>query len=91
VDVVFLRVGADQRRADGARDVTAGLEAVRRAVTVPVGVVTYGVEDGVAAARGGAAVVAVGHPVIASEEPLVALSEFVRKVRGAVGDNGGVA
>jgi len=85
--LVLLRVGADQRRAaaDGAREVTAGLEAVRRAVTaVPVGVVTYGVEDAVAAARGGAAIVVVGHPVISSGEPLVALSEYVRKVRAAV-------
>jgi hypothetical protein len=53
--------------------------------------VTYGVEDAVAAARGGAAIVVVGHPVISSEEPLVALSEFVRKVRGGVGDRGGAA
>jgi 3-keto-L-gulonate-6-phosphate decarboxylase len=88
-DLVFLRYGADQWRADGSRDATQWLEAVGRAVTVPVGVATYGVEDAAAAARGGAAIVAVGHPVISSEEPLVALSEYVRKVRGSVGDRGG--
>jgi hypothetical protein len=33
----------------------------------------------------------VGHPVISSEEPLVALSEYVRKARAAVGDRGGAA
>lgn len=90
-DLVLLHWGADQRRADGARDAAQGLEAMRRAVTVPVGVVTYGAEEAVAAARGGAAIVGVGHPVISSEEPLAALSEFVRKVRAAVGDRGGAA
>jgi 3-keto-L-gulonate-6-phosphate decarboxylase len=91
-DLVLLRHGADQRRAaaDGSPDATQCLEAVRRAVAVPVGVATYGVEDAVAAARGGAAVVAVGHPVISAEQPLAALSEYVRKVRAAaVGGRGG--
>jgi orotidine-5'-phosphate decarboxylase len=46
---------------------------------------TFGADDAARAVRGGAALVAIGHPVISSEEPLVALSEYVRRVRAASG------
>jgi 3-keto-L-gulonate-6-phosphate decarboxylase len=81
VDMLYLHYGADQRRADATRDSTQWLEAVLRAVTIPVGVGTFGAEDAVRAVRMGAALVAIGHPVVSAEEPLVALGAYVSKVR----------
>ena len=52
-------------------------------MTIPVGVGTFGAEDAVRAVRAGAALVAIGHPVISAEEPLVALGAYVSKVRAA--------
>jgi isopentenyl diphosphate isomerase/L-lactate dehydrogenase-like FMN-dependent dehydrogenase len=81
--MLYLHYGADQRRADGARDSTQWLEAVLRAVSIPVGVGTFGAEDAVRAVRAGASLVAIGHPVISAEEPLVELGDYVSKVRAA--------
>jgi orotidine-5'-phosphate decarboxylase len=83
--MLYLHYGADQRRADATRDSTQWLADVMRAVSIPVGVGTFGAEDGVRAVEGGAALVAIGHPVISAEDPLAALSDYVRKVRAAAG------
>jgi 3-keto-L-gulonate-6-phosphate decarboxylase len=80
---VYLHYGADQRRADGTRDSTQWVESVGRAVTVPLGAGTFGVEDGVRAARLGADVIVIGHPLISGPDPLSALREFCEKVRAA--------
>jgi 3-hexulose-6-phosphate synthase/6-phospho-3-hexuloisomerase len=80
---VYLHYGADQRRADVTRDSTQWVESVGRAVTVPLGAGTFGVEDGVRAARLGADVIVIGHPLISGPDPLSALREFCEKVRAA--------
>jgi 3-hexulose-6-phosphate synthase len=84
-DLVFLSYGADEWRADPTRDATRWIEPVRRAVSIPIGVSTYSADEGVRAAQAGAALVAIGHPLISADEPLAALGEYVRKVRAAVG------
>ena len=73
------------RRADATRDSTQWLDTVIAAVKIPVGVGTFGAADAVVAVRGGAALVAIGHPVISGADPLAALTEYVRQVRGARG------
>jgi 3-hexulose-6-phosphate synthase/6-phospho-3-hexuloisomerase len=83
VDMIYLHYGADQRRADASRDSTQWLDDTLRAVKIPVGVGTFGVEDGVIAASRGAALVAIGHPVISRDDPLTALIDDVNKVRAA--------
>ena len=83
VDMLYLHYGADQRRADESRDSTQWLDAVLAAVKIPVGVGTFGAADGEIAAARGAALVAIGHPVISCEDPLGALTEYVRRVREA--------
>ena len=80
---VYLHYGADQRRIDVTRDSTQWVEAVGRAVTVPLGAGTFGVEDGVRAARLGADIIVIGHPLISGPDPLSALREFCEKVRAA--------
>lgn len=83
VDMIYLHYGADQRRADPSQDSTQWLEQVLAAVSIPVGVGTFDAEDAVRAVRGGASLVAIGHPVISGPEPLAALSDFVGQVRAA--------
>ena len=83
VDMLYLHYGADQWRADASRDSTQWLDQVLRVVTIPVGVGTFGVEDGVVAAKRGAALVAIGHPLISNDDPLTSLTQYVQKVRAA--------
>ncbi len=83
VDMIYLHYGADQRKADAGQDSTQWLAAVQQAVSLPIGVGCFGVEDGVRAAAMGADLVAIGHPVITSDDPLASLSEFVRQVKAA--------
>ena len=81
--MIYLHYGADQRKADASRDSTQWLEEVQRAVSIPIGVGCFGVEDGVRAAQGGAELLAIGHPLITASDPLKELSQFVREVRAA--------
>jgi 3-hexulose-6-phosphate synthase/6-phospho-3-hexuloisomerase len=83
VNMLYLHYGADQRRADAARDSVQWLEEVKRAVTIPIGVGTFGAEDAVRAVQAGAALVAIGHPVISGPDPLGALTDYVKKVKAA--------
>ncbi len=83
VDSLYLHYGADQRRADASRDSTQWLPDVQRVAKVPIGVGTFGIEDGVAAARMGAAIVAIGHPLISGSDPQGALRDYCRAVREA--------
>jgi 3-hexulose-6-phosphate synthase/6-phospho-3-hexuloisomerase len=83
VDMLYLHYGADQRRADASRDSTQWLDDVLKVVTIPVGVGTFDTVDAVIAARKGAALVAIGHPVISNENPLASLTQYVQRVRAA--------
>lgn len=81
VDMVYLHFGADQRAADASKDSTQWLDEVLAAVSIPVGVGCFGVEDAVRAVQRGAELIAIGHPVISSENPLDELRRFVREVK----------
>jgi 3-hexulose-6-phosphate synthase len=83
VNMLYLHYGADQRRADASRDSTQWLDAVMETVHIPVGVGTFDAVDAVRAVSGGASLVAIGHPLISASDPLVALSDYVRRVRAA--------
>ncbi|HZK82121.1 MAG TPA: orotidine 5'-phosphate decarboxylase / HUMPS family protein [Humisphaera sp.] len=82
-DSVYLHYGADQRRADATRDSTQWAAGVGAAIKVPLGVGTFGVEDGVRAASMGAEVIVIGHPLISGPDPLGALREYCQRVREA--------
>src|SRR5258706_11991779 len=81
VDMLYLHYGADQRRADATRDSVQWLDEVLATVNIPVGVGTFGWEDARRAVERGAALVAIGHPVISAADPLAALKEYVGRVR----------
>jgi 3-hexulose-6-phosphate synthase/6-phospho-3-hexuloisomerase len=81
VHMVYLHYGADQRAADASRDSTQWIEEVMDAVTIPVGVGCFGVEDAVRAVQLGAANVTIGHPLISGDDAFEQLRRFVREVR----------
>jgi 3-hexulose-6-phosphate synthase len=81
VDMIYLHYAADQRRADASRDSTQWLEAVLSVTDVPVGLATFGVEDATRAAKGGAQLVAIGHPLFDSADVLGALKHYVEEVK----------
>lgn len=83
VDIVYLHYGADQRKADASRDSTQWLDEVLAAVTIPVGVGCFGVDDAVRAVSRGAEYVVIGHPLISGNDPAGELKRFVSEVRKA--------
>jgi 3-hexulose-6-phosphate synthase len=83
VDIVYLHYGADQRRDDASRDSTQWLGAVLSAVSVPVGVGCFGVDDAVRAVQKGAEYVVIGHPLISAPDAPAELKRFVKEVRAA--------
>jgi 3-keto-L-gulonate-6-phosphate decarboxylase len=81
VHAIYLHYGADQRNADTSQDSTQWLDEVLEAVSIPVGVGTFGVEDAVRAVQRGAQIVAIGHPLITAANPQQGLTRFVREVK----------
>ncbi len=81
--MIYLHYGADQRKSDASRDSTQWLAEVQAAVSIPVSVGCFLVEDGARASSQGADLIAIGHPVISAADPLAALTEFVREVKAA--------
>ena len=83
VDMIYLHYGADQRKADASQDSTQWLTEVQQAVSIPIGVGCFLVDDGVRASMAGAELIAIGHPVISAADPLAELTRFVREVKAA--------
>jgi 3-hexulose-6-phosphate synthase/6-phospho-3-hexuloisomerase len=83
VDLVYLHYGADQRRCDGSRDSTQWIDEVQAVVPGPIGVGCFGIEDAVRAVSKGIEWVVIGHPLISGDDPLAALTDFVRQVKAS--------
>lgn len=83
VDMIYLHYAADQRRADATRDSTQWLESVLAVVDIPVGLATFGAEDAARAARAGARLVAIGHPLFDSADVPGALKHYVEQVKAS--------
>jgi 3-hexulose-6-phosphate synthase len=81
VHMIYLHYGADQRAADASQDSVQWLDEMLAAVSIPVGVGTFGIDDAVRAVSKGADLVAIGHPVISSSNAAQELRDFVREVR----------
>ncbi len=81
VDMIYLHYGTDEWLANKSKDATQWLDEVLSAVSIPVGVGCFGVEDAVRAVERGADNVTIGHPVISGANPLEELRRFVREVR----------
>ena len=81
VDVLYVHFGADQRAANPSCDGLHLLDDVLSTVSIPVGIGTFGVDDAVRAAKKGADMVAIGHPLISGPNPLEALKRYASEVR----------
>jgi 3-hexulose-6-phosphate synthase/6-phospho-3-hexuloisomerase len=81
VHMVYLHYGTDEWVNDPSKDATQWLDEVLAAVSIPIGVGCFGVEDAVRAVQRGAANVTIGHPVISGADPLKELTRFVREVK----------
>ena len=83
-DLVYLHYGADEMVETPTGDPTLSrISALRAAVGVPIGAVTFRTADALAAVAAGADVVLVGHPYLVGPDAEAMLTDFVRQVRGA--------
>src|SRR6185369_12413907 len=64
VDMVYLHYGTDERVANPTKDSTQFIDEVFDAVSLPVGVGCFDVEDAIRAAAKGADNITIGHPVV---------------------------
>ncbi len=83
VDSVYVHWGADQRNAEPTRDPLADLPAALEAVSIPVGVGTFSVEDGVRAFSMGASIAVIGVPLILDANPEESLRRYVEEAKAA--------
>lgn len=83
VDAVCVHWGMDQRAENPGRDALEDLRSVVEAVSVPVGVATFSVEDGVRAFAAGASIGIAGVPLIQANDVEGALREYVERGKAA--------
>lgn len=83
LDSVYVHYGADQRNEDPDRDPLLDLPGTLAAVSIPVGVGTFSAEDGARAFTAGAAIAAIGVPLINAPNPEAALREYVERAHEA--------
>ena len=81
--VVYLHYGFDQHQHDPSHSASEWLEEVGAEVDVPLAVACFDTEGAVKAAKMGAEILVVGHPLISSEDPLSDLKRIVEEVKGA--------
>jgi len=83
VDSAYIHYGADQRTEDPDRDPTLFLDEIAGKLSIPLGVGTFSVANGVDAVRRGADIVVIGVPFILEDDPTASLREYVLRVKEA--------
>ena len=83
VDMIYLHFSADERRAFPDRDGIPWIEPVRAVTDVPIGIASFGADDGVRAVRAGVALLAIGHPLFAASDFSAAITDYVQQVKAA--------
>jgi 3-hexulose-6-phosphate synthase/6-phospho-3-hexuloisomerase len=83
VNMVYLHYGTDERVANPAIDSTQWIDEVMDAVSIPVGVGCFAVEDAIRAAAKGADNITIGHPVVSSASVVDEMRRFVKEVRAS--------
>ena len=83
VDSVYVHWGADQRNAMPDRDALLDLPAVLESVSIPVGIGTFSIEQGIRAFEMGASIAVIGVPLIQAEDVEGALREYVERSKSA--------
>jgi 3-keto-L-gulonate-6-phosphate decarboxylase len=84
-DLIYLHYGGDEQNANPHRNLTLEmLPLVKRLVSVPVGIVTFDAEMGVAAAQAGADVVLIGpRKYLDGPDAEELLTDYVKRVKAA--------
>jgi 3-keto-L-gulonate-6-phosphate decarboxylase len=83
VDSTYIHYGADQRGEDDTVDPALYLDEIAGKIPIPIGVGTFSVEHGMAAARRGADIMVIGVPYILEDDPTASLREYVLRVKDA--------
>ncbi len=83
IDSAYVHWGADQRTEDPPRDPLRDLPSVLERVSIPVGVGTFSVADGVRAFSLGADIGVVGVPLIQADNVEAALRAYVQEGKAA--------
>lgn len=81
VDSAYIHYGADQRTEDPTVDECLFLDEIAGRMSIPIGVGTFSVEDGVDAARRGADIFVIGAPYILEDDPTDSLRTYVQRVK----------
>jgi 3-hexulose-6-phosphate synthase/6-phospho-3-hexuloisomerase len=83
VDSVYIHWGADQRTEQPERDPLLDLPSVLERVSIPVGVGTFSVDDGVRAFGMGADIAVIGVPIILADDVESGLRAYVERGKAA--------
>ncbi len=83
VDSVYVHWGADQRSERPDYNALTDLAAVVERVSLPIGVGTFSVENGIQAFRQGAQIAVIGVPLIQANDVEAALREYVQRSKEA--------
>jgi 3-keto-L-gulonate-6-phosphate decarboxylase len=83
VHYLLLHAGGDAMAAQPDRDPLAGLSELVRAVSLPVGAVTFNVDQAVRAVREGASFVVQGEPLVSAPDGPGILADYIARVHSA--------
>ena len=83
VHYLLLHAGGDAMAAEPDRDPHVGLGELVRAVSIPVGAVTFGADQAVRAVQAGASFVVQGEPMVSAPDGPRQLSSFITRVHTA--------
>lgn len=83
-DLIYLHYGGDQQAANPAGNLTLYmLPALKKLVNVPIGIVTFDAEAGIAAVQAGADILLIGHPYLTGPKAEAMLTDYVKRVKAA--------
>jgi 3-hexulose-6-phosphate synthase len=83
VDYLMLHLGFDEAKDEPDKSPLDGLEELLHAVSIPVGVGTFTVEEAVEAVTKGASWIVQGEPIVSGPNAAARLSEFIAAVKQA--------
>jgi len=83
VDYLMIHLGFDEARDEPEKHPLDGLDDVVRAVRIPVGVGTFGIEDAVEAVKRGASFIVQGEPLLSAPDAPARMAEFIAAVKAA--------
>ncbi|RXZ81057.1 hypothetical protein EBB07_16645 [Paenibacillaceae bacterium] len=87
VDYLLKHLGMDETKYYPDRKCADGVKEIVDAVSIPVGVSTFGIEDALEALQAGASFIVQGEPILSSENALEKLTAFITTVKATANEN----